>query len=73
MVTRSYRVLLPSATDYDLAAKFLENHKTGLRAGDALHLAIAKNRGARIVYSLDAGLVKAAAVFRIPASTGMRA
>ena len=72
MVARSYRVLLPAAADYDLAAKFLENYKTGLRAGDALHLAIAKNHGARKVYSLDAGLVKAATVFKISASTGMR-
>ncbi|MFH1604294.1 MAG: type II toxin-antitoxin system VapC family toxin [Pseudomonadota bacterium] len=73
MVTRSYRVLLPSAADYGLAAVFLENYKTGLRAGDALHLAIAKNHGARTIYSLDAGLVKAAAVFKVSASTGMAA
>lgn len=72
MVARSYRILLPSAADYALAAKFLENYKTGLRAGDALHLAIAKNHGARMVYSLDAGLVKAATVLKISASTGMR-
>ena len=62
-----------SAADYELAAKFLENYRTGLRAGDALHLAIARNHGARMVYSLDAGLVKAATVFKISASTGMRA
>ena len=73
MVARSYRVFLPLAADYALAAKFLENHKTGLRAGDALHLAIAKNHGATMIYSLDAGLVKAATLLKMSASTGLRA
>jgi len=72
MVARSYRMLLPSVADYALAAKLLENYKTGLRAGDALHLAIAKNHGAKMIYSLDVGMVKAARVLKIPASTGIR-
>jgi uncharacterized protein len=34
---------LPSADDYEMARRYLHNHETGLRAGDALHLAIAGN------------------------------
>lgn len=39
--------------DYARAAVFLGEHGLGLRAGDALHLAVAYNEGAGVVYSLD--------------------
>jgi predicted nucleic acid-binding protein len=41
IVAESFVVLLPSADDFNLAKLYLGNHDTGLRAGDALHLAIA--------------------------------
>ena len=44
-------VLLPTATDFDLAGQFLRRYETGLRAGDALHLAIASNNRATAVHS----------------------
>ena len=44
--------------DYRNAAKLLQNWRTGLRAGDALHLAIAQ-RHSNIVLSLDERLVSA--------------
>ena len=58
--------------DYLLAAEFLLQWSLGLRAGDALHLALAKNHGAKRIYSLDKSLVKAASRLRIPAGTGIK-
>jgi predicted nucleic acid-binding protein len=55
----SFVILLPSADDFDLAAEFLRRYETGLRAGDALHLAIASNNRAAAVYSLDKTLLAA--------------
>jgi hypothetical protein len=40
----SFAVLLPDADDFGLAKRYLGKFETGLRAGDALHLAIAANR-----------------------------
>lgn len=66
-----YVLLTPTQADYRLADRFLRNFSTGLRAGDALHLAIAKNHGALHIYSLDQGLVKAAALLNLIASDGI--
>lgn len=65
-----FAVLTPSQADYRLADLLLRNFTTGLRAGDALHLAIAKNHGASHIYSLDQGLIKAAAMLGLPAGSG---
>jgi hypothetical protein len=46
MVDASFAVLLPNADDFGLAKRYLGKFNTGLRAGDALHLAIAGNRQA---------------------------
>jgi predicted nucleic acid-binding protein len=59
VVADSFVTLLPSAGDFELSKQFLRRYDTALRAGDALHLAIAGNHGARTIYSLDQGLVKA--------------
>ena len=53
MVDASFAVLLPNADDFGLAKRYLGKFNTGLRAGDALHLAIAGNRQAAAIYSLD--------------------
>jgi hypothetical protein len=71
IVQESFVTLLPDAHDFDLARTFLGNHATGLRAGDALHLAIASNRGATAMYSLDKGLLKAGRMLRLPISMGI--
>ncbi|MBC7637090.1 MAG: hypothetical protein H7251_15980 [Acetobacteraceae bacterium] len=47
--------------------------ETGLRGGDALHLAIAANRRASAIYSLDKGLVKAGKMLGLPVSRGIPA
>lgn len=56
---RSFIVLSVDRRDFSTAAHFANQFETGLRSGDALHLAIAFNHGLRI-QSLDQGLVDAA-------------
>lgn len=66
-ISRSqFVVLTPSQMDYRQAESFLRHFASGLRAGDALHLAIVRNHGAERIYSLDKGLIKAAGTLDIP-------
>jgi len=69
----SFEMLLPAAADFAGAAKYLEVPKTGLRAGDALHLAIAANHGATKILTLDAGFIDAGKLLKLPVMRGMRA
>jgi uncharacterized protein len=66
-----FQILIPTATDFATAAKFLEIPKTGLRAGDAFHLAIAANRGAKKIYTLDKGFIKVGKLLKLPVSSGI--
>ena len=59
LIDASFEVLPVSSLDFRTAGRFADQYTTGLRAGDALHLAVAYNHGAR-VRSLDQSLVKAA-------------
>jgi predicted nucleic acid-binding protein len=53
----SFHVLPVSPLDFQTAARFADQYATGLRAGDALHLAIASHHGASL-YTLDKRLVE---------------
>lgn len=55
-------------TDFRLAATILNERPLGLRAGDALHLAIAVRCAASQVVTLDTGMKAAAPVLGIPAA-----
>ncbi len=68
----SFAVLLPDADDFGLAKRYLGKFETGLRAGDALHLAIAANRHARAIYSLDKKLLLAGKILDLPVRMGIR-
>jgi predicted nucleic acid-binding protein len=68
----SFSVLLPAQNDFDLAKQYLARHHSGLRAGDALHLAIATNCGARTIYSLDKTFLKAGGALALPVSGAPR-
>ena len=70
MIGESFVVLLPNRDDFDRAREWLGNFETGLRAGDALHLAIAGNRGADAIYSLDKLMIAAGKTLGLPASAG---
>jgi predicted nucleic acid-binding protein len=71
MIDESFAILLPNIDDFRLAKEYLGNYETGLRAGDALHLAIAKNHRAKAIYSLDKTLLKAGKMLRLPVSRGI--
>jgi predicted nucleic acid-binding protein len=68
----SFVILLPTADDFDVAGKFLRRYKTGLRAGDALHLAIASNNRATAVYSLDKAFLAAGRRLGLKVRAGIR-
>jgi predicted nucleic acid-binding protein len=72
VILQSFVVLLPSGDDYERARHYLRNYETGLRAGDALHLAIAGNHRAKAIYSLDKTMVKAGKILGLPVSAGIR-
>lgn len=53
-------VFTPSREDYVRAAWYLQDLKSGLRSGDALHAAVAENNRATRLLTLDKVFVKAA-------------
>ena len=50
-VQQSCSVIPVARRNFDLARRLLSDHRSGLRAGDALHLAVASNNAAIGVYS----------------------
>ena len=71
MIEESFVVFLPNSDDFDRAREWLGRFETGLRAGDALHLAIASNRGAEAIYSLDKVMLAAGKTLQVPATAGV--
>jgi uncharacterized protein len=65
LVAESFTVLSMTGGQFRTAAKFGDQHTLGLRAGDALHLAIASEHGAT-VHTLDQRLAEAAPVLGVP-------
>ena len=72
LVADSFQVLAPSVVDYEQAKGYIQHFATKLRAGDALHLAIASNNGAKMLYTLDEGLLNAAKLMKVHASRGAK-
>ena len=72
MVDESFTILLPNADDFSLAKRYLGQFETGLRAGDAFHLADANNYRAAVIYSLGKTLLKAGKILDLPVSMGIR-
>ena len=70
MIGESFVVLLPNRDDFDLAKEWLGNFDTGLRAGDAVHLAIAGDRSGDAIYTLDELMIAAGKTLGLPASAG---
>lgn len=58
LIAESFTVLSVTGTHFRMAAKFVDRHELGLRAGDALHLATASEQGAT-VYTLDQRVAQA--------------
>ena len=51
------RLAAVSRNAFEVAAQLVREPSHGLRSGDALHLAVAREIGARIISSLDAAMV----------------
>jgi predicted nucleic acid-binding protein len=70
LLADSFLIILPTLSDFNLAIELLNYRKSGLRSGDALHLAIARNRGAEF-FTLDKKLIRAARSMGITAASGI--
>jgi uncharacterized protein len=67
--SQSYTIFRVTTTDFILASEFIQQWETGLRAGDALHLAIARNHSIENLLSLDRKLIDAARQLNIPSDS----
>jgi predicted nucleic acid-binding protein len=65
LVVDSFTVLPVTGSNFRTAAKFVDQHALGLRAGDALHLAVAAEHGAK-VQTLDQRLAVAGQALGVP-------
>jgi predicted nucleic acid-binding protein len=65
LAAESFAVLPVTGAHFRAAAKFVDQHTLGLRAGDALHLATASEHGAT-VHTLDRRLSEAGRVLGVP-------
>jgi predicted nucleic acid-binding protein len=66
LVAESFTLLPVSSGQFWTAARFVYQCRLGLRAGDALHLAVAAEHGAT-VWTLDQMMVEAGLVVGVPA------
>jgi len=66
LVAESFTVLPVTGGQFRAAARFADQHALGLRAGDALHLAVASEHGAT-VHTLDQRLAAAGPALGVPA------
>lgn len=71
-VGQSFIVFLPVGDEFAVARRYVQRLETGLGAPDALHLAIAANRDARVIYSLDRKLIATGRPLGLPVSPGVR-
>ena len=71
ILDESFHVITPTAADYALATQYLEIPKTGLRSGDAFHLAIAANHHAKKILTLDKTFIKVGKQLKLPVSAGI--
>ena len=69
IVRESFIVLTPTVDDFNLARAYLGRPMTGLRAGDALHLAIASRSGIDMIYSFDKTMLNAGEVLGVNVGT----
>lgn len=71
-IVRSFTLILPDVSDFDLCRRYLQRYETALRLGDALHLAIASNHSVERFYTLDKKLLKAGKLLGLPVATGLK-
>ena len=66
LVHTSLTPIVPNNGDFVAAARLMEQFDLGLRAGDALHVAIAQQAGAARLVTLDKVLARAATQVGLP-------
>jgi hypothetical protein len=66
LTVNSFRVWSVSRTEFSTAAKFADSYELGLRAADALHLAISADHGATLC-TLDRRLAEAGSALGVQA------
>ncbi len=64
-VTNSFKVATVTSLHFRTAARFADHHELTLRAGDALHLAISADHGAKLC-TLDQRMAQAGPVLGVP-------
>ena len=67
LIEESFHLIAITRQDFRSAARYTDMHETGLRAGDALHLATCANHGFKLI-TLDKTLATAATKVGVPAS-----
>jgi len=67
----SFHIITPCKADFECCWSFLTRFDNGLRAGDALHLAIVANLSAEKLYTLDNDLLQAGGVLKLPVDRGI--
>ncbi|MCA8931368.1 MAG: type II toxin-antitoxin system VapC family toxin [Rhodospirillaceae bacterium] len=65
LVVESFTVAAVTSGQFRTAARYVDQHALGLRAGDALHLAVASDHGAT-VHTLDRRLAEAGPALGVP-------
>lgn len=71
LLGENLRVVLPGVADFDLCWDFLARFNNSLRAGDALHLAIAANLAVEAIFTLDNGMLKEGKSLGLPVDRGI--
>jgi predicted nucleic acid-binding protein len=72
VIAETFLVLPTRAKDFELGRDYMRQYSVGLRAGDALHLAIAANHQADAIYTLDHVMHKAGRRLGLPVTTELR-
>ena len=65
LVAESFTVLSVTGGTFRMAARFVDQHRLGLRAGDAMHLAAASEYGVT-VHTLDRRIAEAGPALGVP-------
>ncbi len=68
LIAETFVVLPVASRHFRAAARFVDQHTLALRAGDALHLAVAAEAGA-VMHTLDRRLAKAGLAVGVPTRT----
>lgn len=72
-VSDSLVLLMATFADFGFAREYVERLATGLRAGDAPHLAIAGYRSAKKLFTLDNSFLAAGKRLKLPVTRGIKA